>query len=180
MKIWKFCSSHSRNKQRKLWMKRRIFLYVLWLIWNGRDPNVSSSSFFQSNVQSTQEIVELILDSNRNALLGLDLKVSIGTLGIGTGALVAGLFGMNVGTGVYVYDLLLSKRIFMFFSPSGSSGSFPMSAGVDAVNAVHDNLTPTAFEDQSQKTSLYPHSTFFSLILSSQYLSLIIDYSFHF
>jgi magnesium transporter len=47
-------------------------------------------------VQSTQEIVELILDSNRNALLALDLKVSIGTMGIGIGALVAGLFGMNV------------------------------------------------------------------------------------
>lgn len=29
----------------------------------------------QSNVQSTQEIVELILDSNRNALLALDLQV---------------------------------------------------------------------------------------------------------
>jgi magnesium transporter len=59
--------------------------------------------------------VELILDSNRNSLLALDLKVcyrlaanyfvvftpynyqvSIGTMGIGTGALVAGLFGMNV------------------------------------------------------------------------------------
>ncbi|QRW10600.1 CorA-like magnesium transporter protein [Ceratobasidium sp. AG-Ba] len=49
-----------------------------------------------SNVQSTQEIVELILDSNRNALLALDLKVSIGTFGIGVGALVAGLFGMNL------------------------------------------------------------------------------------
>lgn len=31
----------------------------------------------QSNVQSTQEIVELILDSNRNALLALDLQVSV-------------------------------------------------------------------------------------------------------
>ncbi|PFH47720.1 hypothetical protein AMATHDRAFT_6491 [Amanita thiersii Skay4041] len=50
----------------------------------------------QSNVQSTQEIVELVLDSNRNALLALDLKVSIATLGIGAGALVAGLFGMNL------------------------------------------------------------------------------------
>ncbi|TFY78223.1 hypothetical protein EWM64_g5789, partial [Hericium alpestre] len=49
-----------------------------------------------SNVQSTQEIVELILDSNRNALLALDLKVSIGTMGIGVGTLVAGLFGMNL------------------------------------------------------------------------------------
>ncbi|KAF8156851.1 magnesium transporter [Crassisporium funariophilum] len=50
----------------------------------------------ESNVQSTQEIVELILDSNRNALLALDLKVSIATLGVGSGALVAGLFGMNL------------------------------------------------------------------------------------
>lgn len=36
-------------------------------------PN--SRIIHQSNVQSTQEIVELILDSNRNALLALDLKV---------------------------------------------------------------------------------------------------------
>ena len=53
----------------------------------------------QANVSSTQEIVDLHLDSNRNALLALDLQVSIATLGIGTGALVAGLFGMNVRDG---------------------------------------------------------------------------------
>lgn len=74
---------------------------------------------FQTNVQSTQEIVELILDSNRNALLALDLKVrlganplcpgftpyqvSIATMGLGTGALVAGLFGMNVGRVVTLF-----------------------------------------------------------------------------
>lgn len=33
--------------------------------------------FIKSNVQSTQEIVELILDSNRNSLLALDLKVEL-------------------------------------------------------------------------------------------------------
>ncbi|KAI0316087.1 Mg2+ transporter protein cora-like protein [Amylostereum chailletii] len=57
---------------------------------------VNEAENTQSNVQSTQEIVELILDSNRNALLALDLKVSIGTMGIGVGALIAGLFGMNL------------------------------------------------------------------------------------
>ncbi|KAF8632144.1 hypothetical protein AX17_004886 [Amanita inopinata Kibby_2008] len=57
---------------------------------------VNEAENIQSNVQSTQEIVELVLDSNRNALLALDLKVSIATLGVGTGALVAGLFGMNL------------------------------------------------------------------------------------
>ncbi|KAJ4479372.1 Mg2+ transporter protein cora-like protein [Lentinula aciculospora] len=49
----------------------------------------------EANVQSTQEIVELILDSNRNALLALDLQVSIATFGVGTGALITGLLGMN-------------------------------------------------------------------------------------
>ncbi|KAI0938491.1 hypothetical protein AcW1_010255 [Taiwanofungus camphoratus] len=57
---------------------------------------VNEAENTQSNVQSTQEIVELILDSNRNALLALDLKVSILTMGIGIGTLVAGLFGMNL------------------------------------------------------------------------------------
>ncbi|KAK7055444.1 magnesium transporter [Favolaschia claudopus] len=56
----------------------------------------SASPSAHTNVQSTQEIVELILDSNRNALLALDLKVSIITMGIGSGAMVAGIFGMNV------------------------------------------------------------------------------------
>ncbi|KAJ1302281.1 hypothetical protein OPQ81_001099 [Rhizoctonia solani] len=65
-----------------------------------------------SNVQSTQEIVELILDSNRNALLALDLKVSIGTFGIGIGALVAGLFGMNLQSH-------LEDDMFAFFGVSG-------------------------------------------------------------
>ncbi|ORX33428.1 hypothetical protein BD324DRAFT_639740 [Kockovaella imperatae] len=49
-----------------------------------------------ANMQSTQEIAELMLDSGRNALLALDVKLSIATLGIGTGALVAGIFGMNL------------------------------------------------------------------------------------
>ena len=49
-------------------------------------------------MQSTQEIAELMLDSGRNALLALDVKISIATLGVGTGALIAGLFGMNVSS----------------------------------------------------------------------------------
>ncbi|PPR00289.1 hypothetical protein CVT24_005030 [Panaeolus cyanescens] len=57
---------------------------------------VNEAENIEHNVQSTQEIVELILDSNRNALLALDLQVSIATLGVGSGALIAGLFGMNL------------------------------------------------------------------------------------
>ena len=47
-------------------------------------------------MQTTQEIAELMLDSGRNALLALDVKLSIATLGVGSGALIAGFFGMNV------------------------------------------------------------------------------------
>ncbi|KAJ8087512.1 magnesium ion transporter [Marasmius tenuissimus] len=57
---------------------------------------VNEVANLESNVQSTQEIVELIIDSNRNALLALDLQVSIATFGVGTGALLAGVFGMNL------------------------------------------------------------------------------------
>jgi magnesium transporter len=40
--------------------------------------------------------VKAILDANRNSLMLLDLKFSIGTLGIGSGAFVAALYGMNL------------------------------------------------------------------------------------
>ncbi|KZV85432.1 Mg2+ transporter protein [Exidia glandulosa HHB12029] len=57
---------------------------------------VTESESAMGNVTATQEIVDLILDSNRNSLLTLDLRVSIMTMGIGSGTLIAGLFGMNL------------------------------------------------------------------------------------
>lgn len=52
------------------------------------NPILSLSNFLYS--------VKAILDANRNSLMLLDLKFSIGTLGIGSGAFVAGLYGMNL------------------------------------------------------------------------------------
>ncbi|KAJ6608245.1 hypothetical protein B0H10DRAFT_2068749 [Mycena sp. CBHHK59/15] len=66
---------------------------------------VNEAENIEANVQSTQEIVELILDSNRNSLLALDLKVSIMTMGIGSGALIAGLFGMNLTSHIESHPL---------------------------------------------------------------------------
>ncbi len=62
-------------------------------------------------MQSTQEIAELMLDANRNTLLGLDLKVSIATLGVGIGAMTAGVFGMNVSFEVEVVQVVGRKLI---------------------------------------------------------------------
>ncbi|GAA6010850.1 hypothetical protein JCM10207_003958 [Rhodosporidiobolus poonsookiae] len=55
---------------------------------------VSEVETLAANVRHTEDIVELILDANRNSLLGLDLRVSIATLGLTAGAMVAALFGM--------------------------------------------------------------------------------------
>ncbi|KZF20817.1 cora-domain-containing protein [Xylona heveae TC161] len=57
---------------------------------------VQASGNLVSNIRNTEEIVKAILDANRNSLMLLDLKFSIGTLGIGAGAFVASLYGMNL------------------------------------------------------------------------------------
>ncbi|KAL8898111.1 MAG: hypothetical protein Q9207_006864 [Kuettlingeria erythrocarpa] len=60
------------------------------------DEIVQASSNLVSNIRNTEEIVKAILDANRNSLMLLDLKFSIGTLGIGSGAFIASLYGMNL------------------------------------------------------------------------------------
>jgi magnesium transporter len=40
--------------------------------------------------------IRAILDANRNALMLLELKFSIGTLGLAMGTFLAGLYGMNL------------------------------------------------------------------------------------
>ncbi|KAJ3410849.1 magnesium ion transporter [Chytridiales sp. JEL 0842] len=53
-----------------------------------------------SNLQTTQQMIGITLDSERNALIVYDLKANLATVAISTGALVAGLFGMNLTSGV--------------------------------------------------------------------------------
>ncbi|KAF8250542.1 cora-domain-containing protein [Wilcoxina mikolae CBS 423.85] len=60
------------------------------------DEIVQISSNLVSSIRNTEEIVNIILDANRNSLMLLDLKFSIGTLGIGAGTFIAGLYGMNL------------------------------------------------------------------------------------
>ena len=47
-------------------------------------------------LELTDRSVNIILDANRNSLMLLDLKFSIGTLGIASGTFIAGLYGMNL------------------------------------------------------------------------------------
>lgn len=60
------------------------------------DEIVQAANITMSNVRTTEEIVNIILDANRNSLMLLELKFSIGAMGLGGGALIAGLYGMNL------------------------------------------------------------------------------------
>ncbi|KAF7717890.1 Uncharacterized protein PECH_002710 [Penicillium ucsense] len=60
------------------------------------DEIVQSSGNLVTNIRNTEEVVKAILDANRNSLMLLDLKFSIGTLGLATGTLFSALYGMNL------------------------------------------------------------------------------------
>ncbi|KAF4124591.1 magnesium transporter [Geosmithia morbida] len=60
------------------------------------DEIVQEAGNLVSGIRNTEDIVRAILDANRNALMLLDLKFSVGTLGLAMGTFLAGLYGMNL------------------------------------------------------------------------------------
>ncbi|KTW27427.1 hypothetical protein T552_02405 [Pneumocystis carinii B80] len=60
------------------------------------DEIVQSVNNLVSNIKNTEEIVNIILDTNRNALMQMELKISVLTLATSSGAIVTGLLGMNL------------------------------------------------------------------------------------
>lgn len=60
------------------------------------DEIVQQMDQLLGNVKNTEEIINIILDANRNSLMLLEIKVTILTLGFTTGAFFAGLYGMNL------------------------------------------------------------------------------------
>ncbi|XP_024372149.1 magnesium transporter MRS2-7 isoform X3 [Physcomitrium patens] len=50
----------------------------------------------RKNIDATQEIWELGLDTTRNRIIQIDVLFSLGTVSMGVAALVAGYFGMNI------------------------------------------------------------------------------------
>ncbi|KAI5925787.1 hypothetical protein F4810DRAFT_33931 [Camillea tinctor] len=60
------------------------------------DEIVQEAQNLVSSIRNTEEIIRAILDANRNSLMLLDLKFSVGTLGLAMGTFIAGLYGMNL------------------------------------------------------------------------------------
>lgn len=53
-------------------------------------------SIVKHQIQSTEDYVNVILGAKRNQILLFELRIAMGTLGISSGAIIAGLYGMNV------------------------------------------------------------------------------------
>ncbi|EME49720.1 hypothetical protein DOTSEDRAFT_68485 [Dothistroma septosporum NZE10] len=79
------------------------------------DEIVQISSNLVSAIRNTEEIVRAILDANRNSLMLLDLKFSIGTLGLTAGMFIAALYGMNL-------ENFIEESNYGFFGISGMCG----------------------------------------------------------
>lgn len=76
------------------------------------DEVVEISGNLISNIRNTEEVVKAILDANRNQLMLFEIKVSIATLGLAGGTLIAGWYGMVSKTSIALrYILLIYNRI---------------------------------------------------------------------
>ncbi|KAF5102244.1 hypothetical protein D0Z00_000427 [Geotrichum galactomycetum] len=60
------------------------------------DEIVQTVENLVSNIRSTEEIVNIILDANRNSLMLLSLRFQVGTLSLATGSFIAAAYGMNL------------------------------------------------------------------------------------
>ncbi|GMM37801.1 Mrs2 protein [Saccharomycopsis crataegensis] len=60
------------------------------------DEFVQQANSLISDIKSTEEIVNIILDSNRNSLMLYDLKITIYTLGFTVATTVPAFYGMNL------------------------------------------------------------------------------------
>ena len=60
------------------------------------DEIVQTTENLVSNIRNTEEIVNIILDAHRNSLMLFEIRVTVATAAIGSGTLLAGLYGMNV------------------------------------------------------------------------------------
>ncbi|KAL1955581.1 hypothetical protein VTO42DRAFT_8384 [Malbranchea cinnamomea] len=81
------------------------------------DEIVQASGNLVTSIRNTEEVVKAILDANRNSLMLLDLKFSIGTLGLAAGTLFSALYGMNLKNFIEESDIgfaAVSSTCFLF------------------------------------------------------------------
>lgn len=69
---------------------------LLETYYNHVDEIVQTVGNTMSNIKTTEEIINIILDSNRNQLMLLGLRFSIGLLSLAGSIFIASIYGMNL------------------------------------------------------------------------------------
>lgn len=78
------------------------------------DEFVQHSGSMANDIKSTEDIVNIILDANRNELMLFELKVSIYTLGITVATLIPAFYGMNLKN--FIEDSIFGFGLVVVFS----------------------------------------------------------------
>mgnify|MGYP004701499749 FL=1 len=60
------------------------------------DEIVQGATNLETTIRSTEEYINILLDSNRNSLMLLEVRFQIGMLGLSCGSALAALYGMNL------------------------------------------------------------------------------------
>ena len=69
---------------------------ILESYYNQCDEYVQQAGSLLSDIKATEEIVNIILDANRNSLMLFELKITVYTLGFTVATLVPAFYGMNL------------------------------------------------------------------------------------
>jgi magnesium transporter len=64
------------------------------------DQVVEAAGALNTAISKTEDNLKSILDAHRNQIMLLDVKLSIGMLGLSSGTMIAGLYGMNLINGI--------------------------------------------------------------------------------
>jgi len=99
-----------------------------------------------SNIRNTEDIVNIILDANRNSIMVMELKVAVATLGIGTSGVLAGLYGMNVPN-------FFEESQIAFFTISGAAVFTVFVIVRVLLRSLHKAQRTTMWSEGSQKAS---------------------------
>jgi len=84
---------------------------------------VRQTDVVEKDIEATEMLINIGLDVNRNRILAIELTVSTFTMALGIGAVIAGILGMNVDTGLFekdpthfwFYAVLVSVAFFCVF-----------------------------------------------------------------
>ncbi|CAH6722070.1 mitochondrial inner membrane magnesium transporter Mrs2p [[Candida] jaroonii] len=87
---------------------------ILEAYYSQCDEFVQHSGSLVNDIKSTEDIVNIILDANRNELMLFELKVSIYTLGITVATLIPAFYGMNLKN--FIEDSNVGFGLIVLFS----------------------------------------------------------------